>query len=639
MHKCENQLPIDTDEGDEKKELQLVIHRLIDTGAIWDLITSVKCYLFCSLRKVCSDERILGVLSTCYIKQENANNYQRCVKKVCSDERILGVLSTCYIKQENANNYQRCVNSKRMDNKKRKLDDMEAESNKSNTYPSNKLSISFDPSSIPSICYQFIFEFLPIESLISVSLTCKTWYNILSVNKLCYNKNTKLMLLNQNQLITISNSKILRHINKIEIGKYESGLSINTSINFQFNFTSLHFLKLCFISLTPIFIMNLFYCISQTLQTLILAIQHYSASNLNIELSNPITSCLFILSSLHLLPNLTHFFILVKSSAKIEFDIEKYFQHLTKLKKLIIRQDNYTCKISRIKQLNSIKLLSNLEHLEWFEILPNDLKILSTVPLPSRLEYINLEQTLITNEILYYLSKIPTINSLKSHRFSPIHSKLNINGFNYLLSLKDTLKELEISAKNIQYNGLMMIQYPGEADCTEDEYEVHLTQEHINILKQFVNLKNLSFNQININREDLDNLLISLAEYNNLTILSLEYVRFPSFTSISIINSLEELSLSHPYNNNREEYTDKDLFILYPLKKLKVLLLYYSMNLSKMIRKQLKEKTLKIPQDSLFCNLAFQQLEEFIYNDNNDDDDNGDDENDCEEEKVTINDE
>ncbi|CAF0723990.1 unnamed protein product [Didymodactylos carnosus] len=183
------------------------------------------------------------------------------------------------------------------------------------------------------------------------------------------------------------------------------------------------------------------------------------------------------------------------------------------------------------------------------------------------------------------------------------------------------LKELEVSAKHIMDDELMMMQYPREADCTEDEYEVHLTQEHVNILKQFVNLKNLSFNRINIDREDLNNLLISLAQYNNLIILSLEYVCFPSFTSISIINNLEELSLLHPYNSNREEYTDKDLFILYPLKKLKVLLLYYSMNLSKTIRKQLKEKTLKISQDGPFCNLAFQQLEEFIHNDDDDDGD------------------
>ncbi|CAF5116294.1 unnamed protein product, partial [Rotaria sp. Silwood1] len=194
------------------------------------------------------------------------------------------------------------------------------------------------------------------------SLTCKTWYNILSTNKFCYNKNTKLTLLNENQLITVSNSKVLRHINKIEIGKYECGLSISKSINFQFHFTSLNCLKLCFISLIPLFIMNLFNSISQTLQKLILAMQSYRKLNLNRELSDPTTSCLVVLSSLHLLPNLTYFFILVTSSTKIEFDINKYFKHLTKLEKLIIRQDNYTCKR------------------KWFDIVPNDLRILSCVP-------------------------------------------------------------------------------------------------------------------------------------------------------------------------------------------------------------------------------------------------------------------
>ncbi|CAF4544686.1 unnamed protein product [Rotaria sp. Silwood2] len=517
-----------------------------------------------------------------------------------------------------------------MENKKRKFDDMQIDLNKSN----DNSSIFFDPSSIPVICCQHIFQYLPIESLISVSLTCRIWYNILSSNKLCYNKNTKLTLLNENQLVNVSNSKILRHINKIEFSKYECGLSINPLMNFQFHFTSLRSLKVCFISLTPLFITNLFNCISQTLQTLILAMQPYSISNLNRELSDSITSCLSILSSLHLLSNLRYFFVLVQPSAKIEFDMGKYFKHLTKLQKLIIRQDNYTYKRSRIQQLNAIQYLSNLKHLEWFEILPNDLQILSSISHLPQLQYIHLQSTLITNEILYYLSKISTISSLKSHRFSPIKSKLNINGFTYLLSLKETLKELEISTKNIKYDELMMIQHPVQADCTEDEYELHLTSEHVNILKQFVNLKSLSFNKINITREYLDNLLISLAQYNNLKILDLESICFPSFTIISTIHSLEELSLSYPCNNNREEYTDKDLFILCSLKNLKVLILYHSMNLSKKIKKQIKEKTLKKPQSATCCNLIFEQLEEFIYN--NDDDEDDDDENNCEEENAMI---
>jgi hypothetical protein len=151
---------------------------------------------------------------------------------------------------------------------------------------SDNSTIVFDPSSIPLICYQHIFQYLPIQSLISVSLTCKMWYNILSSNRFCYNKNTTLTLLNENQLINISNSKILRHINKIEIGKYQCGLSINRFIHFQFHFTSLHTLKLCFISLTSSFIINLFNSISQTLQKLILAIQPHSHK----QLSDPITS-------------------------------------------------------------------------------------------------------------------------------------------------------------------------------------------------------------------------------------------------------------------------------------------------------------------------------------------------------------
>ncbi|CAF1224280.1 unnamed protein product [Rotaria sp. Silwood1] len=361
--------------------------------------------------------------------------------------------------------------------------------------------------------------------------------------------------------------------------------------------------------------------------------QPYRISNLNRELFDPMTSCLVVLSSLYLLPNLTYFFILVTSNTKIEFDINKYFKHLTKLEKLIIRQDNYTCKRSRNQQLNSIQYLSNLKYLEWFEILSNDLRILSSISHLPQLQYIHLQHTLITNEILYYLSKISTINSLKSHRFSPIKSKLNIDSFNYLLSLKETLKELEISAKNINYDELVMIQYPTEADCMPDEYEVHLNFEHINILKQFIYLKTLSFNKISITRENLDNLLINLVHYNNLKILNLESIFFPSFTVISTIHSLEELSLSYPYNNNREEYTDKDLFILNSLKNVKVLILCRSINLSKTIRKQLKDKTLNIPQSTTRCNLTFEHLEEFIYNNDDDDDD---DESDCEGENAMI---
>ena len=344
----------------------------------------------------------------------------------------------------------------------------------------------------------------------------------------------------------------------------------------------------------------------------------YSRSNLNRELTDPVTSCLFILSSLHLLPNLTHFSLLVTPSAKIEFDIEKYFKHLINLQKLIIRKDSYTYKISRIQQLNSIQSLPNLQHLEWFDILPRDLEILSSLPCLPQLQYIHLQNTLITNEILFYLTKISTISSLKSDRFSPRKSKLNINGFNYLLLLKETLKELEISTTEIIYDELLMVQYPAEADCTENEYEVHLTLEHINILKEFIHLKSLSFNKICITRECLDNLLISLAQYQNLKILNLESICFPSFTILSTIYSLEELSLSYPYNNNKEEYNDKDLIILCSLTNLKVLILFHSINLSKMIRKQLKEKTLKIPQSTTDCNLTFEQLEEFIYNDDND---------------------
>ena len=65
--------------------------------------------------------------------------------------------------------------------------------------------------------------------------------------------------------------------------------------------------------------------------------------------------------------------------------------------------------------------------------------------------------------------------------------------------------------------------------------------------------------------------------------------------------------------------------ILSPLKNLKALILYYSINLSQKIRKQLKEKTLKIQQSTSADNLPFEQLEEFIYNDDEDEDDDDDD--------------
>lgn len=496
-----------------------------------------------------------------------------------------------------------------MANKKRKFNDTDVDSNIS--------SIHFDPHSIPLICYEHIFQYLPIESLISVSLTCKTWYNILNTNRLCFNKNTKLTLLNINQLIKISNSKILCHINKIVIGKYECGLIIDPSIHFQFQFTSLSFLKLCFLSLTSSFITNLFNCISSTLQILILAIQPHKISDIN-----PTRSCLDLLSSLYLLRNLKHFSILVKSTMKIEFDIEKYFKSLTNLEKLIIRQDNYTYKKSRIQQLTSIQQsLTNLKYIQWFDILPNDLKILSSTSCRSHLQHIHLEETLITNEILYYLSKIPTINSLKSHRFSPRKDKFNIHGFNCLLLLKETLQELEISTKRIQYDELLIIQNPLESDCTEDEYELYLTFEHINILKQFIHLNNLSFNKIKIEIEDLNNLLIHLAQYNRLKILNFESICFPSFEILSTIYSLEELSLAYPLNKNRDEYNDKNLLELSSLRNLKVLILYYSINLSNKIRKKLKEQTLNKLSSVNNSNLIFKQLEEFIYNNDQDEDD------------------
>ena len=83
----------------------------------------------------------------------------------------------------------------------------------------------------------------------------------------------------------------------------------------------------------------------------------------------------------------------------------------------------------------------------------------------------------------------------------------------------------------------MIAQYPTEANCTEDEYKVHLSSEHVNILKQFVHLKSLSFNILSIKREDLDNLLISLAQYNNLKVLNLEFCYLFSIIHDYINNS------------------------------------------------------------------------------------------------------
>ncbi|CAF3883268.1 unnamed protein product [Adineta steineri] len=491
-----------------------------------------------------------------------------------------------------------------MENKKRKLTDMQDEPD---TYINH---VSDNASSIPLICYQHIFQYLPIESLISVSLTCKTWYNILIANRFCFNKYTKLNLLNENQLMTVSNSKILRHIKQIEIGKYECGLVIPIpTMTFQFHFTSLYLLKLSFTSLSPLFITSLFNCVSHTLQKLILSVKFSSGINIKKELMNPVQSCLCLLSSLHLLPNLIHFFLLVSSSTRIEFDIEKHFQKLTKLQKLIIRLDYYINQRTPMKQLTSIHYLPNLKHLEWLDVVPNDLQILSSIAYLPPLQYIHLQHTLITNEVLHYLSKISTITSIKSDRFSPIQSKLNLIGFNYLLSLKETLKELEISTKDIVYDELMIMQQPTEADCTEDEYEVHLTFEHVNIFKQFIHLTTLSLNKIRISIKDIDDLLSSMAYHNKLKILNLESVCFPSFTILSTMISLEELSLSYPYNRHQEEYTDKDLFKLYSLKNLKVLILYHSINLTKMTRQQLKRND----------NLIFEHLDEFIYNDDDED--------------------
>lgn len=397
-------------------------------------------------------------------------------------------------------------------------------------------------------------------------------------------------------------------MNKIHVDK----LSVNALTDYQFHFTSLHSLKLRFISLKPSFIQNLFHCISPTLKQLVLAIYSFSNANPTIDILELTVSCHVLLSSLHLLPHLTYFFIIVRSSMKVEFDINKYFKCLTKLEKLIIRQDNYTCRKSRTQQLTSLHLLPNLKHLEWFNTIQNDLEILSSFP--NQLQYIHLETKLITNEILYYLSKIPTINSLKSHRYSPIKGKLNIHGFKYLLSLKETLKELEISARDIIYNELTMIQYPLDADCTDDEYEVHLTDEHVSVLKQFIHLKCLSFNRIKITREYLDNLLKSLSCYNNLKILNLEWTCFPSLSVLSMMQSLEELSLTYLHtNNDSEQYADKDFLLLTSLKDLKVLLLYHSIHLSRELRNKLRYQTMK---NSKTChNRLFEKLEAFSCDD------------------------
>ena len=520
-----------------------------------------------------------------------------------------------------------------MGNRKRKFDEIDVNLNTFNNDLFEKSGNYLDSSLLPSVCYQRIFRYLPIESVVSVALTCKTWYNILSSDTFCYHKSTKLILSNESQLISASNSRILRHVNKMEIGTYHHGLVINTSFAFQFQFTSLYSLKLCFKLLSQSFIVNLFHSISSTLGKFILAMQPSLASTSHREYSDPIASCHLILESLYLLRNLTHFSILVKSSAKIEFDIDKYFKHLAKLQTLIIRQDNYTHKRSRMQQLLSIKHLPCLTHLEWFEILPHDLEVLSSISSPPHLQHIHLQETLITNELLLNLSKIPSITSLKSDRFSPIKSILNVNGFSHLLALKETLQDLEISAKRINYDELQMIQHPTEVDYTEDEYEVYLTVDHINVLKQFVCLKFLSLNKIIVTRECMDNLLMHLSQYNRLKILYLESMCFPSFMILSTIHSLEELSLSYPYNHNSEEYTDRELLMLYPLKNLKVLILFHSMNLSKGIRKQLQEKTLKISQSATPSDLIFEQLDEFIYNNN----DNNDDSDEEEEDDMTEN--
>jgi len=187
---------------------------------------------------------------------------------------------------------------------------------------------------------------------------------------------------------------------------------------------------------------------------------------------------------------------------------------LSKLERLVVQQDNYAWKQSRIEQSNAITLLPNLKYLQWFNIIPNDLKILSSISSQTQLQFIHMENTLITNEILYYLSQILTINSIKS--------KLNIDGFKYLLALKDTLKELEISTKNIIYNEIMIIQHPAVSDCTENEYHVDLNSEHIDIFQQFIYLKSLAFNKINIPRKDLENLLTHLGPYGNLKVLDFE---------------------------------------------------------------------------------------------------------------------
>lgn len=108
-------------------------------------------------------------------------------------------------------------------------------------------------SSLPPICQQLILQQLPIESSVSAALTSRAWYDILSSNKLCYHKSTKLTLSDENQLVAASTSRILRHVNRIEIGAFKRGLSIRTLINDLFQFTSLFWLnqlyRICFVQL------------------------------------------------------------------------------------------------------------------------------------------------------------------------------------------------------------------------------------------------------------------------------------------------------------------------------------------------------------------------------------------------------
>ena len=463
----------------------------------------------------------------------------------------------------------------------------------------DEMMFESDPLRIPVICYDQIFRYLPIESLLSVALTCKAWYDLLASNQFCFNKRTKLTLSNEQQLLVISNSKILRHINRIEMDSSDRRILLD---NFRLNFTSLHTFKLRFVSLTPLFVTNLFQSVSLTLKSLILAMN----PKINVETT---TTCLCLLASLNLLPNLTYFFLLLRSGAKIEIDIDKYFKCLTKLEKLIVRQDNFTGGRSRIQQLNALTCLPNLKYLEWFEFSSSDLQIVVSLPCRPLLQYVHLQETLITNEILYHLSRIPTITSLKSHRFSPLQTKLNINGYKYLLALKESLKELQISAKHIKYDELMMVQYPAESESTESEYEVQITSEHVDILKQFIHLTRLSFDQISITKENMDNLLISLVDHHTLKVLDLTSVSFPSMVVLSQVTSLEELVLSYPNREDGAQYTDEDLMILSPLKNLRVLELYYSFNLQSKTRKRLKAHT------KSNCSFIFEKLEEFFYND------------------------